>query len=102
MTVADVTAMPIKENSAIVKGMDKSCPIVLLSVNPTETLVVSQVLLSIALPAPILTLIYFTRREDIMGVMVNKPATTWFASVFAIVILLLNLALIYSSLGGRL
>lgn len=74
--------------------------IVLLGVNPTETLVVSQVLLSIALPAPILTLIYFTRRKDIMGIMVNKPATTLLSSAFAIIILVLNVTLIYSSMGG--
>ncbi len=74
--------------------------IVLLGVNPTETLVISQVLLSIALPAPILTLIYFTRRKDIMGSLVNKSATTIFSSAIALTILFLNVALIYSSLGG--
>lgn len=75
--------------------------IVILGVDPTQTLVVSQVLLSIALPAPILTLIYFTRRKDIMGVLVNKRLTTVFSTVFALLILGLNVALIYATFGGQ-
>ena len=41
--------------------------IVALGIDPTQTLVISQVILSLVLPMPIIALIYFTRRRDIMG-----------------------------------
>lgn len=75
--------------------------IVALGVDPTQTLVISQVLLSLVLPMPILSLIYFTRRKDIMGVLVNKSSVTFLAIICAVVILLLNLLLIYQTFGGQ-
>lgn len=68
--------------------------IVAIGVNPTRTLVMSQVVLSLVLPMPIIALIYFTRRRDIMGVLVNKRIVTWGASACAVVILALNLLLL--------
>src|SRR5258705_2882622 len=41
--------------------------VVALGVNPTRALVYSQVALSFALPAPVIALIVFTGRRDIMG-----------------------------------
>jgi manganese transport protein len=76
--------------------------IVALGIDPTQTLVISQVLLSLVLPMPILSLIYFTRRKDIMGVLVNKRYITDLAVVCAVIIVLLNLLLIYQTLGGPL
>jgi manganese transport protein len=38
-----------------------------LGANPTSALVISQVVLSIALPLPMIALLIFTRRSDIMG-----------------------------------
>ena len=75
--------------------------IVALGVNPTKTLVISQVALSIVLPLPVIALIYFTKRKDIMGVLVNKRLTTTLSIVCAVVILCLNLLLIYQTLGGK-
>ncbi|MDQ7092257.1 Nramp family divalent metal transporter [Desulfosporosinus sp. PR] len=75
--------------------------IIALGVNPTMTLVISQVVLSIVLPLPIITLIYFTKRKDIMGVLVNKRWITISSILCAIVILFLNLLLIYQTLGGK-
>ena len=76
--------------------------IVALGINPTQTLVISQVLLSLVLPMPVISLIYFTRRKDIMGVLVNKRWITVMAIVVATAILLLNLLLIYQTFGGSL
>lgn len=73
--------------------------IVAMRVDPTYTLVVSQVILSIVLPAPIISLIYFTRKKDIMGVLVNKSRTTVFASIAAALILSLNIFLILQTFG---
>lgn len=42
--------------------------VVAAGVNATEALVMSQVVLSIALPVPMLALLYFSARRDIMGV----------------------------------
>lgn len=69
--------------------------IVLLGIDPTRTLVLSQVVLSLVLPMPIISLIYFTRRRDIMGVLTNKRISTITATVCSIVILVLNVVLLY-------
>ncbi|CAB3394983.1 proton-coupled manganese transporter [Kyrpidia spormannii] len=74
--------------------------VVALGVDPTRTLVISQVVLSLVLPVPVITLIYFARRKDIMGILVNRPLTTWVASAVATVVTLLNVLLIYQALGG--
>ena len=46
-----------------------------LGVNATEALVVSQVMLSIALPVPMIALLMFTRRADIMGPLRQRPGS---------------------------
>ncbi len=74
--------------------------IVALGINPSKTLVLSQVLLSVVLPVPIVTLIYFASKPNIMGVLVNRRYVTYTAMVCAAVITLLNLLLIYETLGG--
>lgn len=68
-----------------------------IGLNPTNTLVVSQVVLSFVLPLPVITLVMFTRRRDIMGTLVNKRITTWAAIACAVVILTLNIWLLYST-----
>jgi manganese transport protein len=65
--------------------------------NPTSTLVISQVVLSLVLPLPVITLIMFTRRRDLMGTLVNKPITTWAAIACSVLILGLNVWLLYST-----
>jgi manganese transport protein len=60
-------------------------------------LVISQVVLSFVLPLPVITLVMFTRRSDIMGTLVNKRLTTWLAICCSVVILGLNLWLLYST-----
>ena len=69
--------------------------VILLGLDPTTTLVVSQVVLSFVLPLPVITLIYFTSRRDIMGILVNKKLTTVLASLCGAAILLLNVVLLY-------
>ncbi len=71
--------------------------VVVLGFNPTQSLVISQVVLSFVLPLPVMTLIMFTRRRDLMGTLVNRPLTTWAASACSVVILGLNLWLLYST-----
>jgi len=68
-----------------------------IGLNPTTTLVISQVVLSFVLPLPVIVLVMFTRRRDIMGTLVNKPITTWAAIACSTLILGLNAWLLYST-----
>jgi manganese transport protein len=73
--------------------------VVALGVNSTSALVVSQVVLSFALPAPVIALLMFTRRRDIMGAFVNSRLTNVAAAAGTVVILALNLVLLLQTLG---
>jgi len=73
--------------------------VVALGVNATNALVISQVVLSIALPLPMIALLMFTRRADIMGQFVNSRLTTIAAIVATATVLLLNAILILQTLG---
>jgi manganese transport protein len=70
-----------------------------LGVNVTMALVISQVVLSIALPLPMIALMMFTRRSDIMGPFVNGPVTHLAALAGTAVVLALNALLITQALG---
>ena len=74
--------------------------IVALGINPTDALVISQVVLSLILPIPVLALVYFTRRRDVMGTLANRRGTTILAMACAAIILLLNVVLLYQTAGG--
>ena len=71
-----------------------------IGVDPTRTLVLSQVVLSFVLPLPVITLIYFARRKDLMGSLVNHRATTVLASACGALIVVLNAILLYQTFGG--
>ena len=73
--------------------------VIAIGVDPTQTLVMSQVALSFALPFAVAPLVYFTSRKDIMGGLVNKPLTRWLAWGVAGVIIALNLGLLAQTFG---
>jgi manganese transport protein len=73
--------------------------VVALGVNTTKALVISQVVLSIALPLPMIALLMFTRRPEIMGAFANGRATHLAALVGTAVVLALNVFLILQTLG---
>jgi len=73
--------------------------VVALGVNATNALVMSQVVLSIALPLPMIALLIFTGKRDIMGAFVNGPTTRICAAAATIVVLGLNLFLIAQTFG---
>ncbi|HEY3916377.1 MAG TPA: Nramp family divalent metal transporter [Stellaceae bacterium] len=70
-----------------------------LGADATSTLVISQVLLSLTLPIPMIALLIFTGRRDLMGVFVNSRATTIIAAAAATIVLTLNLVLLLQSAG---
>jgi manganese transport protein len=73
--------------------------VVALGVNATNALVVSQVVLSIVLPVPMIALVMFTRRADIMGSFVNGRLTDVLAILGTVVILGLNVVLLLQTAG---
>jgi len=73
--------------------------IVAYGVNPTKALVVSQVILSIALPLPMIALLIFTRRPQLMGAFVNSRLTHTIAIGATVIVLALNAVLILDTLG---
>ena len=70
-----------------------------LGANATNALVISQVVLSIALPLPMIALVMFTRRRDIMGAFANGRAINIVAISGTIVVLSLNVLLILQIFG---
>jgi manganese transport protein len=70
-----------------------------IGVNATQALVISQVILSIALPVPMIALVLFTARSDIMGEFTNRRLTTIAAYTGAAIVLALNLVLILLTFG---
>ena len=73
--------------------------VVALGVDATKALVLSQVVLSLALPAPVIALLIFTRRRDLMGAFVNGPLTNLAAFLGAAMILTLNVILLLQTFG---
>ncbi|MFV2036100.1 MAG: Nramp family divalent metal transporter [Paracoccaceae bacterium] len=73
--------------------------VVAMGVNATQALIISQVVLSLALPIPMLTLLRFTSRRDLMGEFVNSNLTMLAGGLAAIVVLTLNLVLLADIFG---
>ena len=73
--------------------------VVALGVNATNALVISQVVLSIALPIPMIALLIFTQRAEIMGEFVNSRLTRTAALAGTAVVLLLNTVLLLQTFG---
>ena len=71
--------------------------VIAMGLDPTRTLVISQVVLSFGLPFAVIPLIQFTRRKDIMGELVNRPLTTRVAWVVVGLIIALNIYLLYQT-----
>ncbi|HEY5983845.1 MAG TPA: Nramp family divalent metal transporter [Anaerolineales bacterium] len=74
--------------------------IIMLGLDPTRTLVLSQVVLSFGLPFAIIPLVLFTSRKDLMGILVNRQATTIAAWVVAAAVIGLNIFLLFQLFSG--
>ena len=68
--------------------------VVALGVNATDALVYSQMALSFALPVPMIALVVFTSRRDIMGRFVNSRLVSAGAIVATAAIVALNVGLV--------
>lgn len=73
--------------------------VVAMGVNATHALVMSQVVLSIALPVPMIALVLFTARRDLMGEFANSRIVNVLAIGGSIVVLSLNGVLLAQAFG---
>ena len=64
--------------------------VIALGLDPSRTLVASQVVLSFGIPFALVPLVNFTARREVMGLLVNKTVTTVVAVVIAVAIIALN------------
>ncbi|BDB44834.1 MULTISPECIES: Nramp family divalent metal transporter [Mycobacterium] len=79
------------------------CPaiaLLALDVDPTRALVISQVVLSFGIPFAVLPLVRLTGNRELMGADANHRLTTAIGWVVAVMISVLNVALIYLTVTG--
>jgi manganese transport protein len=81
--------------------MIPSIAVIMIGLDPTRTLVISQVVLSFGLPFAIIPLVHFTSRKDIMGVLVNRRITVVVGIFTASLIITLNAYLLYQTIFAR-
>ncbi|WP_269304052.1 Nramp family divalent metal transporter [Aeromicrobium sp. HA] len=74
--------------------------VLLLGIDPTRALVVSQVVLSMGIPFAVVPLVWLTSRHAIMGEFVNRRLTTVLATLAAAAIVALNLVLLWLTFVG--
>jgi manganese transport protein len=73
--------------------------VIAIGVDATEALVMSQVVLSLALPIPMIALVLFTRRRDIMGEFASGPVIQAATILGAAIVLVLNVVLLAQAAG---
>src|SRR2546430_16019331 len=73
--------------------------VIAIGLDPSRTLVLSQVVLSFGIPFALVPLVYFTSKRDLMGGLVNRRLTTAAAVVIATVISGLNMFLLAQTFG---
>ena len=71
-----------------------------IGVNPSRSLVFSQVVLSFGIPFALIPLVIFCANRSLMGVLVNRRSTTMAAAVVATIIVVLNVFLLEQTLLG--
>ncbi|SYZ72853.1 manganese/divalent cation transporter [Candidatus Zixiibacteriota bacterium] len=74
--------------------------VIFLGLDPTRTLVISQVLLSFGIPFALIPLVLFTANRKLMGVLVNRRITTVAIALVAALIVALNIFLLHQTLWG--
>jgi Mn2+/Fe2+ NRAMP family transporter len=68
-----------------------------IGLNPSRSLVMSQVVLSFGIPFALVPLLIFCRNRDVMGTLVNHRLTTTVATVVVFLIVSLDVFLLYQS-----
>src|SRR3954470_12717708 len=73
--------------------------VIAIGVDPSRTLVISQVVLSFGIPFALIPLVYFTSKRGVMGGLANARVTVGAATVIAAVICGLNMFLLWQVFG---
>src|SRR5437588_8652336 len=73
--------------------------VIAIGVDPSRTLVISQVVLSFGIPFALIPLVVFTSKREIMGPLVNRRTTVAAATVVAVLISALNVFLLTQTFG---
>jgi manganese transport protein len=68
-----------------------------LGLDPTGSLVISQVVLSFGIPFALVPLVLLTSKREVMGDLVNKKLTNVVAAIVATLIIALNIFLLYQT-----
>ncbi len=71
-----------------------------IGVDPTKSLVLSQVVLSFGIPFALVPLVLLSRNREVMGPLVNRRLTTLVASAVATLIIALNAFLLFDTFFG--
>jgi manganese transport protein len=79
--------------------MTPALVVLALGLDPTRSLVISQVVLSFGIPFALVPLVVLTSKRDVMGELVNRRITTVVACVVAALIICLNLFLLWQTLA---
>jgi manganese transport protein len=74
--------------------------VIAIGVDPSRTLVLSQVALSFGIPFALIPLVIFTARSDVMGQLVNRRSTTVAATAVTALIVALNIFLLLQTFGA--
>ncbi|MBV9213126.1 MAG: Nramp family divalent metal transporter [Actinobacteria bacterium] len=78
--------------------MGPALVVLAIGLDPTRSLVISQVVLSFGIPFALIPLVALTRRRDVMGELVNRRVTTFAAAAAAGLIVALNVFLLGQTL----
>lgn len=74
--------------------------ILAIGINPSRSLVISQVVLSFGIPFALIPLLIFCRNRGLMGALVNHRLTTLVATLVVALIVSLNVFLLYQTFLG--
>jgi manganese transport protein len=80
--------------------MTPALVVLAVGLDPSRSLVISQVVLSFGIPFALVPMVLLTRRADIMGTLVNRRTTTAAACVVATLIISLNAFLLWETFLG--
>jgi manganese transport protein len=75
--------------------------VIALRLDALKILLLSQVVLSFAIPFALVPLVILTRSKAVMSDLVNSPRTNYMAYLVTGIIVGLNLLLIYQMVGGE-
>ena len=79
--------------------MTPALVVLAIGLDPTKSLVLSQVVLSFGIPFALVPLVILTSKREVMGALVNRRLTTVAASIVAVFITALNVFLLVQTLA---